>query len=380
MGRRPSSPRVVDFEELNSKVSLPAPPKIPREASSDGAPVDLDHVLTLPPVARPESGVFNVQNNPLAPPTLAPDAADGPATRGRPLLRGALAIAVLLGSSAASYALGREHGHLNGELAATRTQISQAGSVPSARATEPEPSVASAAPVAEAVLVEEEQPILADAPPSEAEEESSEPLFRALSTRPAAPEAAPEARVQSASVAAPAEEGAGPVAPSEQSAASTLADSPSGPAEDAGPTEPAGATGELVAGAPSEASPGEGTAPSEEASEHPIDAVAPTRSLADLLGTTEAAPAAPALPERPSRSDVRTALNGVLPGVRRCAGGAGPITMSIRVAPDGHVTSSRVTEGELSTAVDRCVVTAVSAARFPAFSGRDFHISYPFRL
>lgn len=425
MARRPSAPRTVDFDDLNARLSLPAPSRVPREAAElveqelaegatapDESPIDLDRVLTEPPPSgRPDSGIFTVAPSPLAPPTLAPPGASSSSADSLPLLRAAVAVLLLLAASAASYVLGHQHGHVDGHLEATRTHLATAPGIAALDGSEPEgagrsPSATTSTAVeglgvATPTVADEraEAAASADAPAVD-----TAPLFRPLSASAAPPErvavsaplapptpAEPEVEAVREESAEPTAQTLAPGAADEPSVAAAELDSPEGAEAAPSTTEVADAVADAVADVV--AAEGEAVAEgqaaatvatsAEEASASTEGEAVPTpgpRSLAELLGQQTNEPAAPALPERPSRSDVRAALNEVVPGVRRCAGGAGPITVGIRVAPAGNVTSARVTEGELSPAVTGCVVSAVSAASFPAFSGRDFHISYPFRL
>jgi predicted Zn finger-like uncharacterized protein len=89
------------------------------------------------------------------------------------------------------------------------------------------------------------------------------------------------------------------------------------------------------------------------------------------------------LPDAPSRSAVKTALQGVSGGVKSCRKGSGG-TATVNVAfsgKTGRVSSARVASGPFKgTPVGSCIESAVKRARVPRFKQSSFKVTFPYRL
>lgn len=89
------------------------------------------------------------------------------------------------------------------------------------------------------------------------------------------------------------------------------------------------------------------------------------------------------LPDSPSRSDVKTALQGVSGGVKACNQGQGgtavvDVTFS---GSTGRVSRAKVASGPLKgTSTGACVERAVKRARVPRFKQSSFKVKFPYRL
>ena len=89
------------------------------------------------------------------------------------------------------------------------------------------------------------------------------------------------------------------------------------------------------------------------------------------------------LPDSPSRTDVKTALQGVSGGVKACNQGQGgtavvDVTFS---GSTGRVSRAKITSGPLKgTPAGACVEKAVRRARVPRFKQSSFKVKFPYRL
>jgi predicted Zn finger-like uncharacterized protein len=86
----------------------------------------------------------------------------------------------------------------------------------------------------------------------------------------------------------------------------------------------------------------------------------------------------PSLPERPSRADVASGIGNVKGSVSACgsrAPGGGKVTVKIKIAPGGSVSSASATGG--TSSLNGCVESAVKRARFPR-SQLGASVNYPF--
>ena len=85
----------------------------------------------------------------------------------------------------------------------------------------------------------------------------------------------------------------------------------------------------------------------------------------------------------PSRSDVKTALQGVSGGVKACKQGtSGTATVDVTFSGGtGRVTRAKVSGGPFKgTPVGACVEKAVKRARIPRFKQSSFRVKFPYRL
>jgi len=89
------------------------------------------------------------------------------------------------------------------------------------------------------------------------------------------------------------------------------------------------------------------------------------------------------LPDAPTRSDVKTALQGVSGAVKSCKKDSGG-TAAVNVAfsgKTGRASSAKVTSGPFKgTAVGSCIESAVKRARVPRFKQSSFKVTFPYRL
>jgi hypothetical protein len=94
-------------------------------------------------------------------------------------------------------------------------------------------------------------------------------------------------------------------------------------------------------------------------------------------------PSDSSLPDAPSRSDVKTALQGVSGGVKACktdSGGTATVDVTFS-GKTGRVTSARVASGPFKgTPVGTCIASAVKRARVPRFKQSSFKVTFPYRL
>lgn len=85
----------------------------------------------------------------------------------------------------------------------------------------------------------------------------------------------------------------------------------------------------------------------------------------------------------PSRSDVKTALQGVSGGVKACnQGNGGTATVDVAFSGStGRVSKARVVSGPFKgTPVGACIEKAVKRARVPRFKQSTFNVKFPYRL
>jgi hypothetical protein len=89
------------------------------------------------------------------------------------------------------------------------------------------------------------------------------------------------------------------------------------------------------------------------------------------------------LPDAPSRSDVKTALQGVSGSVKACGndtGGTATVDVTFS-GSTGRVSRARVTSGPFKgTPVGGCIERAVKRARVPRFKQSSFKVKFPYRL
>jgi hypothetical protein len=90
-------------------------------------------------------------------------------------------------------------------------------------------------------------------------------------------------------------------------------------------------------------------------------------------------PAAPALPEKLTRDQVRNGLDALRSQVLQCANGTyGRVLADVTISAPGRV-SHAVIEGTFAgTNAGSCMARALRSAKFPAFSGEDISVRYPF--
>jgi predicted Zn finger-like uncharacterized protein len=89
------------------------------------------------------------------------------------------------------------------------------------------------------------------------------------------------------------------------------------------------------------------------------------------------------LPDAPTRSDVKTALQGVSGAVKSCkkdSGGTAAVNVMFS-GKTGRASSAKVTSGPFKgTAVGSCIESAVKRARVPRFKQSSFKVTFPYRL
>ncbi|HTU57250.1 MAG TPA: hypothetical protein VMF89_02435, partial [Polyangiales bacterium] len=90
-------------------------------------------------------------------------------------------------------------------------------------------------------------------------------------------------------------------------------------------------------------------------------------------------PPAPALPENLSRAQVKSGLDGVRAKVFACAHGTyGKILADVTISAPGHVSSVEIEGTFAGTKAAACMVEKINNAKFPAFSGPDISVRYPY--
>jgi hypothetical protein len=89
-------------------------------------------------------------------------------------------------------------------------------------------------------------------------------------------------------------------------------------------------------------------------------------------------PAAPALPEKLTRDQVKSGLDSVRSKVLACANGTyGKILADVTISAPGQ--ASAVIEGTFAgTKAASCMAQKISSAKFPAFSGPEISVRYPY--
>jgi len=99
--------------------------------------------------------------------------------------------------------------------------------------------------------------------------------------------------------------------------------------------------------------------------------------------TKSSSPSSSNLPDAPSRSDVKTALQGVSGAVKACrkdAGGTAAVNV-VFSGKTGRVSSAKVASGPFKgTPVGTCIGSAVKRARVPRFKQSSFKVTFPYRL
>ncbi|MBT8451145.1 MAG: zinc-ribbon domain-containing protein [Deltaproteobacteria bacterium] len=89
------------------------------------------------------------------------------------------------------------------------------------------------------------------------------------------------------------------------------------------------------------------------------------------------------LPDAPSRSDVKTALQGVSGGVKACrkdSGGTATVNVTFS-GKTGRASGAKVASGPFKgTPVGSCIESAVKRARVPRFKQSSFKVTFPYRL
>lgn len=89
------------------------------------------------------------------------------------------------------------------------------------------------------------------------------------------------------------------------------------------------------------------------------------------------------LPDAPSRSDVKTALQGVSGAVKSCrkdSGGTATVNVTFS-GKTGRATGAKVTSGPFKgTPVGSCIESAVKRARVSRFKQSSFKVTFPYRL
>ncbi len=96
---------------------------------------------------------------------------------------------------------------------------------------------------------------------------------------------------------------------------------------------------------------------------------------------TNAGVPASAVMAQPTREQVVTAMDRVLPELTRCVGekhGAATVTMTVRSS--GAVTYALVGGSFAGTPEGSCIARVIRQAQFPAFSDPSIRVSYPFQL
>lgn len=111
-------------------------------------------------------------------------------------------------------------------------------------------------------------------------------------------------------------------------------------------------------------------------------ATAEKHSNKRLLGLGPVAPPADVdLPEQPSRSDIQLALEQVRPALLECTQGAHGVTYAaVTIANTGKVAHSIVEGNFVGTGAGSCIARALRGVSFPAFTGPNFKVRYPFSL
>jgi hypothetical protein len=131
----------------------------------------------------------------------------------------------------------------------------------------------------------------------------------------------------------------------------------------------------------------------------PDPAAEATEAPAAEATTTEAAPAAeaesapapepvaapeppkPVLPEQLSREQVRQGMESKRAAVITCAkGGYGRVLADVTISQSGKVTSSLIDGTFAGTSVGSCMAGALRGVQFPAFSGPEIQVRYPFNF
>ena len=129
---------------------------------------------------------------------------------------------------------------------------------------------------------------------------------------------------------------------------------------------------------------------------------APSEAPAAEASTTEAAPAPaaeaesapapepvaapvaapkPVLPEQLSREQVRQGMESKRGAVITCTkGGYGRVLADVTISQSGKVTSSLIDGTFAGTSVGSCMAGALRGAQFPAFSGPEIQVRYPFNF
>ena len=117
------------------------------------------------------------------------------------------------------------------------------------------------------------------------------------------------------------------------------------------------------------------TQPVEAAESQPTPA--PSQPQA-AVPAAEIAVSAPALPENLSRAQVKSGLDSVRAKVLACANGTyGRILANVTISAQGQ--ASAVFEGTFAgTKAAACMAQKISGAKFPAFSGPDISVRYPY--
>jgi predicted Zn finger-like uncharacterized protein len=89
------------------------------------------------------------------------------------------------------------------------------------------------------------------------------------------------------------------------------------------------------------------------------------------------------LPDAPSRTDVKTALQGVSGAVKACrkdSGGTATVNVTFS-GKTGRASGAKIASGPFKgTAVGSCVESAVKRARVPRFKQSTFKVTFPYRL
>lgn len=116
--------------------------------------------------------------------------------------------------------------------------------------------------------------------------------------------------------------------------------------------------------------------------------------LGSLNGTKPAAPAGgsdpvaapdPMLSQKLTRRQILTVVKRNAGSVRKCKaqppGASGTVTVKMRIAPNGTVSSAEIAGGPMKgTAQGNCVERTVKAFRFPQFGGDPMQINMPFAM
>ena len=94
-------------------------------------------------------------------------------------------------------------------------------------------------------------------------------------------------------------------------------------------------------------------------------------------------PSTSGLPDAPSRTDVKTALQGVSGAVKACrkdAGGVAAVAVTFS-GKTGRAAGAKVASGPFKgTPVGSCIEAAVKRARVPRFKQSSFKVTFPYRL
>lgn len=108
-------------------------------------------------------------------------------------------------------------------------------------------------------------------------------------------------------------------------------------------------------------------------------AVAETAAPNEAPAPEVTEPAAPALPEKLTRDQVRSGLDAMRAQVLQCANGTyGRVLADVTISAPGRVSNSVIEGTFAGTNAGSCMARVLRGAKFPAFSGEDISVRYPF--